>query len=886
MSMPLLALFAFAAFFSGATPLAAAHALPASASLLPEKRVLYIDSYNQGYIWSDGVLNGIFKKLKETGQGWDLSVEHLDTRRFPGKEHLELMARLIETKYKNAGFDLVLAADNPAVDFALRYRERIFPKTPIVFCGYNYFRPEALRGVNGVTGVNEEINLLDSIKMALLVHPKTRTLVFILSTQGDTNILVNEELESRALPALGKNYHIILLRDVSLSELRERLDKLDPDSLIFLNGRVRDQKLGLSIPSEEVGRLVSEASPAPVYVFIDVLLGSGVLGGRVIAAADQGRKAAELGLRILAGESPDAIPVVMETPVRDMFDYRAMRKFGVAESQLPPGATIINRPESLWSRYQGYILGALAFMLVQTGFIILLLRAMRQRRLALAELREERASLERKVAERTADLRYANEALAERESLFSGMFNEHSAIMLLVDPENGRILHANKAAMAYSGRSVEALQEMTIHQVNQSEKSVVDLAMQDTLEGRRNRFHFQHRLANGEIRDVEVHSSPIPWGKKTILFSIIHDVTERRKASEALKASEARLKLITDNMAEVLWVLDAEQRFTFISPSVLRLLGVRVEEALQETPREFLGDASWLRVREALRRIAANPDPTRVTRLELELRRKDGALVWVESSLGPLLGSQGECVGVLGVSRDITDRRLLERIKEDAERITRHDLKTPLTAIVNLPLLILGDDNLTTNQREWLRVVSEAGRRMQKTLNFSQDIFRMEQKRYKPALQPVELRGVIEIILSELRSYCDNKKVAATLITPWRDENRGFFVLGEEFLCYSMLSNLIKNALEAAPAQTLVSISLQEEAESRTIVIHNQGAVPEIIRDRFFEKYTTSGKTNGMGLGAYSAKLVVETLGGVIGMSTSSERGTRVQIDLLAATEF
>lgn len=876
-------LFAYAFFLFDYCHLGTTYAASEAILPAPKKQALYISSYNQGYIWSDGVLSGFFEKLRESGQEWSVSIEQLDTRRYPGQQHLELMAQLIEAKHKASGIDLILAVDNPAVDFALRYRERLFPKKPLVFCGYNYFRPEALQGVTGVTGVNEEINLLDSIGLALSVHPKARDLVFILSTQGETNRRIAEEFETRALPVLEKDRRITQLRDVSYAELKSGLAKLGPDSLVFLFGPYRDQTMGLTIASSEVGRMVSAASPAPVYVLVDVLLGSGVLGGRVISASEQGKKAAELGLRVLAGESPDSIPVVMETPMRDVFDYNVLRKFRIAESRLPPGALLINKPESLWRAYKEPILWALAFMLAQSGSIVLLLRTMRQRRLALAELQIERASLERKVAERTADLQYANEAIQEREALFAGMFNEHSAFMLLVNQENGRILNANKAAVDYSGLSLDLLQTLTVYDVNESGKEVVDQAIQDTLAGRRNIFHFQHRLLNGELRDVEVHSSPIPWGKKKILFSIINDITERRKASEALRLSEARLKLINDNIAEVIWILDAELRFTFFSPSVQRLLGAPVEEALQKRPMEIMSLESWIRLHKALEEAMAKPDPDRPIRLEMELLRKDGSRVWVESSHGPLLDEQGKCSGVLGVSRDITDRRLLERIREDAERITRHDLKTPISAIVNLPLLILDDSNLTPIQNEWLRIISDAGRRMLKTLNFSQDIFRMEQKLYKPALQPVELHALIETILAELHRSCEMKGVEAHLVTKKSEEDEGFFVLAEDFLCYTMLSNLIKNAIEAAPEQTQVDISLHEKQHAREIVIHNQGAVPANIRDRFFEKYTTSGKEHGMGLGAYSAKLVAETLGGAIGMSTSEEQGTRIRIILPGA---
>ena len=93
-----------------------------------------------------------------------------------------------------------------------------------------------------------------------------------------------------------------------------------------------------------------------------------------------------------------------------------------------------------------------------------------------------------------------------------------------------------------------------------------------------------------------------------------------------------------------------------------------------------------------------------------------------------------------------------------------------------------------------------------------------------------------------------------------------------------MLSNLFKNALEASPRNEKIQISLSKENEC-LISIHNQGAVPEDIRDNFFEKYTTSGKHGGTGLGTYSAKLIAETLGGsIITMASSEKLGTMITL--------
>ncbi len=105
-----------------------------------------------------------------------------------------------------------------------------------------------------------------------------------------------------------------------------------------------------------------------------------------------------------------------------------------------------------------------------------------------------------------------------------------------------------------------------------------------------------------------------------------------------------------------------------------------------------------------------------------------------------------------------------------------------------------------------------------------------------------------------------------------------FHVTGEEVLLYSMLANLIKNALEASPEGERVTVALDSH-DRRLITIHNAGAVPPQIRDRFFDKYVTSDKKAGTGLGTYSAQLMAEIQGGTIRMETSEQTGTSLIIE-------
>ena len=106
-----------------------------------------------------------------------------------------------------------------------------------------------------------------------------------------------------------------------------------------------------------------------------------------------------------------------------------------------------------------------------------------------------------------------------------------------------------------------------------------------------------------------------------------------------------------------------------------------------------------------------------------------------------------------------------------------------------------------------------------------------------------------------------------------------FIINTEERLFYSMLSNLVRNAIEAALTGSTVSLSFTN-GDVSVIAIHNEGAIPEKIRHRFFEKFATAGKSGGTGLGAYSAKLIARTLGGTISFETPEKAGTTITVRL------
>ncbi|GAB3355015.1 MULTISPECIES: diguanylate cyclase [Giesbergeria] len=377
-----------------------------------DAHILFINSYHPGYSWSDGIEEGFRERLNVSGKKIELSIEYLDSRRFPYGAQTEPLAQAMEAKYTNYRPSLIVVSDNAAFDFVIQHRTRLFAELPIVFCGYNNFRPDVIQHISDITGINEEIAIEDTVAMALKVHPQTRTLAFIVSTGEASSKRIGEVAEESVFPKLRERFDVVVMKDASVAQIRQRLAGLPKETVLFLSGQATDQGAGRALTPAENGRLITAISPFPAYTFWDFHLKEGVIGGHIITGPEQGRTAADLALRVLDGTSVNDIPVIMTTPTRDIFDYRVMERFGVRPADLPAGAHIIHQPFSLWDSYRWQIIGIVTLLIAETVLIGLLLQIARDRRRALTALAQERAQLEHRVAERTKELQQANTKMA------------------------------------------------------------------------------------------------------------------------------------------------------------------------------------------------------------------------------------------------------------------------------------------------------------------------------------------------------------------------------------------------------------------------------------------------------------------------------------------
>jgi CheY-like chemotaxis protein len=231
---------------------------------------------------------------------------------------------------------------------------------------------------------------------------------------------------------------------------------------------------------------------------------------------------------------------------------------------------------------------------------------------------------------------------------------------------------------------------------------------------------------------------------------------------------------------------------------------------------------------------------------------------------------------------DYDEMMQTERLKEDVERITRHDMKGPLSGVIGLVQSLADADNLTEDQKDSIRMIEETALQVLDMINLSNELFKIETGRFVLKPQVVTVVQIIRRIAELVRRTFAVRNLTIAVATPHGVKDEELLALGDSMLCYSLFQNLLKNACEAAPDDSTVTVTIHNGVPMR-ITLENQGVVPAAIRDTFFEKFATAGKQGGTGLGTYSARLLTEAQNGTIAMETSDETGlTRITLTLPA----
>jgi len=230
------------------------------------------------------------------------------------------------------------------------------------------------------------------------------------------------------------------------------------------------------------------------------------------------------------------------------------------------------------------------------------------------------------------------------------------------------------------------------------------------------------------------------------------------------------------------------------------------------------------------------------------------------------------------IARDITAHKRAEQLREDVEKIMRHDLKSPLSGIIGGTKLLKEDDNLTDEQKEMLEAIKESGTYVLGLVNRSLNLYQLEEGMYSLQRENFDLIPILRQLPDQLFLGKFKPEMHLSFIVEGKEleESPPFIMNAEKQGVETILLNLVKNAIEASPPQAEVSVIIEREADAVVLTVHNEGLVPPEVRDCFFDKYITAGKRHGTGLGTYSSYLIVQAHGGSVSFTSEEGKGTSV----------
>lgn len=275
-------------------------------------------------------------------------------------------------------------------------------------------------------------------------------------------------------------------------------------------------------------------------------------------------------------------------------------------------------------------------------------------------------------------------ALQESETRFRTLFEDHLAIMLLIDAETGAIVDANPAACNYYGYSRNHITQLNISDINILSSEHVAAARKQVQIKKQSHFEFRHRLASGEIRDVDVDSSLVVLNGRKVLYAIIHDATERKRAEAALESERTLLSTLINNMPDLIYAKDTASRFLLGNMSVANLMG-------QDSPADLLGKTDFdFYPAEVANGFYADEQAiitsgkALINYEEPLCHLQTGVTGWSATTKVPLKDAQGQIIGLVGIGRDITERKRTEQALQESERFARSIVDALLAEIAIL----------------------------------------------------------------------------------------------------------------------------------------------------------------------------------------------------------
>jgi PAS domain S-box-containing protein len=858
--------FAFAAEPPGETP-------PA-----PEpKRVLLVYQDEMNLPGERALDNGIRSVIGGKPE-IQLYSEHLDTYSFSDPKFQKAQLAWFRNKYRNQGIDLVIALGV--------LPQSILPGIPTVFGAIES---------NGLTQRTLPVNstavwlsgdVKGTLAAAARLQPNARQLVVLCGTSGFDRHL---ELVVRKTPLpSGTNWEVSYWNEFSVEEIRSRLAELPKDAIVLYVSIERDGTGRPYVPRDLIPGF-SAASSAPMYGLSDTFIGFGIVGGSVISFEAQGRQVAELGQRILQGDKPSDVPPATAASSY-VFDWRELRRFGLNESALPAGSIVKFAIRSPWQLYGRWIVGGVAFMLVESTFIFYLLVQRSRRRRAESLLRYE-LDFESLVSDLSAS--FATGPTGQTDAEIENALEKFREFLTL---DRVCLYEARPSDDKFELRYSAGLkgipsgpQTFSRHQfpwfvsnLLQGTDSVMRRGEELPSDARKEQAFLVEQnytfvaivpmraagLTVGSLAFASFHEGT--WSDKVIqqfrvVAEVFANVLARQRIEDGLQESQQRFQMMADTAPVMIWMSGTDKLCTFFNKQWLEFTGRSLEKELGNGWSEGVHPND---LEHTLRTYLSGFDARLPFSVEYRLRRANGKYGWVFDTGVPRYTPAGEFAGYIGSCIDITDRiqaeqgvidlsgRLISAQEDERSRIAR-ELHDDFSQRLALLAIQLGQASQSLPHSE--KALSASLHAMwERTTELSADIHKLSHQLHSSKLHHLGL-------LAAAKSLCEEAGKQYHIQIEFRHREMPEEISPDISLCFfrivqEALNNIVKHSgAKQAHVEFVGSPSLIH----LRIVDAGVGCDP------------SSTATRG-GLGLASMRERLRLLGGTMVLHSSPMEGTEI----------
>jgi PAS domain S-box-containing protein len=885
----------------------------------PDPVIWMVASYHPGMPWSDAQIAGVREQLGRRGRAFELRLDFLDTKHIaPSETYYQQMEAVVRSKYQSAAPQLILAADDDALDFALRIRNKYFPDTALLFSGVSSSRNAALHQEKSISGVFDDLDVAKSLAQMLRMLPQTRR-VFVVHDQSRTSLAQVDTILAQHPSGVSLEF----LTQLPTEAIEDRLRKLDANDLVFALPFNRDSR-GRILSHEEAADLWAAASNAPVAVTRDVAMRPGILGGFLVSGYEQGRTLGQLAARVLEGAKPDNLPFA-DSEGHAAMDYRQMLRWNMNLKLLPPDAAVLNRDASPLDGLRPHAsLLSVAFGSLLVIIILLLHNSRAQQRTKL--------SLQRSVRN------------------FEDLFNSSPDGIMVRHVHTGRAVQVNTRFLSMFGYTSDEVLDKQPQDLSSNEpgygKAEIRAWHQRTVAHGPQRFEWRSKRKDGTVFWTELSTSTLDLGEGPCILATVRDITDRKAAELLQKAYAHEMLQVYQNLPIAVFAVDAAHHVTFWNPAMSSITGVAAEEVVGTTQ-------SWKGVYPHARPCLADAlvdgaSPEELQRLYADQLQAHavipGALegeayfalldqgkgMWIRFCAAPLVDTNGVIHGAIETLIDVTQLRraqenLLQLNRDLEDRVARrtnelelameqllvsekmaalgnlvagvaHELNTPIGNVLSVASTLQDDvrsfsvrllggqarrsdvERSTERLQEAAVLIERNASRAAKLIN---DFKEVAVDQSSTRRRSFDLLSVVEEVLATSRPMLKGTTHAVQVQVPPGITLDSFPGPLEQVLT-NLLHNSIRHGFEGREHGT-IAIRAEYDAHSVVLTYEDDGCgIPETNLPHIFEPfYTTKLGQGGSGLGLYIVyNLVSHVLGGKVSAESSDMQGTRFVLRL------